>query len=283
VNRRFYYWVDILGMKNKKLKIGIFSLTCCEGCEFAILDLGEKFLKLAEKVDIINFRLLEENKHPKIEEYDVAFVEGSPITKENEKTLKKIRKNSRLLVALGNCAAMGGIHQIKNWEHAAGGSSPTNYESKRITNKSKIVKAVYKYWQYVENPAVPRLDEVVKVDFTIPACPISGEEFLEIVYNLINGKKLKEKTNPVCRECQTRGFACLLQKGQICLGPITCGGCGAVCLSGSQPCWGCRGRIKNSKGSEEAVANLLNHLTKNYPAKKIEWAKEFFGIKKELG
>jgi sulfhydrogenase subunit delta len=250
---------------NKKLKIGIFSLTCCEGCEFAILDLGEKLFKLTEKVDIVNFRLLEDNKHPKVEKYDAAFVEGSPITKENEKTLKEIRKNSKILIALGNCAAMGGVHQIKNWG-----------------DKEKINKSVYKYWKQTENPNISRLDEVVKVDFTIPACPIVGEEFLEIIYQLINGRKLKEKTNPVCYECQTNGYACLLQKGQICLGPVTAGGCGAVCLSGSQPCWGCRGKIKNSKGSGEAIANLLSHLTKNYSKEKIEWVKEFFGIKKEL-
>ena len=92
---------------NKKLKMGIFSLTCCEGCEFAVLDLGEKLLKATEKVDIINFRLLEEDEHPKIEKYDVAFVEGSPITRENRNTLKEIRKKKKILIALGNCAAMG--------------------------------------------------------------------------------------------------------------------------------------------------------------------------------
>jgi coenzyme F420-reducing hydrogenase gamma subunit len=122
----------------------------------------------------------------------------------------------------------------------------------------------------------------VKVDFTIPGCPIYGEEFLEVLYNLIKGKKLKEKTNPVCFECQIRGFECLLKKGQICLGPITTGGCNAICLEGKQPCWGCRGRIKGSKGSEEAVANLINYLTKNFPKDKVEWVKEFFGVKGEI-
>ncbi len=249
----------------KKLKIGIFSLTCCEGCEFAILDLGEQLFKLTEKIDIVNFRLLEENKYPELEKHDIAFVEGSPITKENGKMLKEIREKSKILIALGNCAAMGGIHQIKNWG-----------------DKEKINKSVYKYWKQVENPAIPRLDEVVKVDFTIPGCPIVGEEFLEIMLQLINGRLLREKTNPVCHECQTQGFPCLLQQDCVCLGPIICGGCGAICLKGGQACWGCRGRIKNSKGSEEAIANLINHLTKNFPKEKIEWIKEFFGIKKEL-
>ena len=41
-------------------KIAIVSLTSCEGCQFAILDLGKEFIKLSDQVDLGEFRLVEE-------------------------------------------------------------------------------------------------------------------------------------------------------------------------------------------------------------------------------
>jgi coenzyme F420-reducing hydrogenase gamma subunit len=40
-------------MAKEKVKIGFFSITCCEGCEFAILDLEEKLLKAFERIEIV--------------------------------------------------------------------------------------------------------------------------------------------------------------------------------------------------------------------------------------
>ena len=100
--------------KNKKLQVGIIGLTSCEGCQFSIMDLGNRFLDLLKYIEIIQFRLLEEKVFvtPKM---DICFVEGSAVTKENQKIIKEIRKQTKTLVVLGNCASMGGIHKIKNY------------------------------------------------------------------------------------------------------------------------------------------------------------------------
>ncbi len=175
-----------------KSKVAIVSLTCCEGCEFAILDLGKRFLELAKNLEVKNFRLIEEDAHMSDEKYDIVFVEGSPITKENLAKLKSLRERARILIGLGNCAVMGGIHQIKNWG-----------------DKKKIAKTVYKNPQSLDNPEIKRLDEVVKVDFVIPGCPINAEDFVVVVNNLLAGKKLRNPERPVCFECQTNGYECL--------------------------------------------------------------------------
>lgn len=247
-----------------KPKVAIISLTCCEGCAFAILDLGKKFLELEKDLDIKNFRLIEENKHLANEKYDIVFVEGSPITKENLAELKSLRKNSKILIGLGNCAAMGGIHQIKNWG-----------------NKTKIIRAVYKNTEGLDNPAIKRLDEVVKVDFVIPGCPINAEDFFEVVNNLLAGKLLRHPERPVCFECQTNGYRCLLQKNEECLGPATRGGCNAVCLKSKQACWGCRGLLNQTAGQTEGLKNFTEFLEERDGAR-AEQAEEFFGIKKEM-
>jgi coenzyme F420-reducing hydrogenase gamma subunit len=101
----------------KKTKVAFFSLTSCEGCQFALLDLGEKFFDFLREVDLIDFSLIEEMPFPKGKvEINVAFVEGLPIKKEEIDLLKKIKEESKILVAVGNCASLGGIPEMKNYQ-----------------------------------------------------------------------------------------------------------------------------------------------------------------------
>ncbi len=243
-------------MPNKKPKIAIVSLTCCEGCEFALLDLGQRFLDLAKKVDITNFRLLRDEPK-KLGHYDLCFVEGSVVTAENLEKLKKLRSVSKQLIVLGNCAQTGGVHRLKNW-----------------FGRMRALGMVYKEVKGIENKDILPISEIVKVDFEIPTCPVNAEEFLDLIYKFLAGRKFKIKQNPVCMECQARGYECLLQKGEICLGPITLGGCGAICLKSKQGCWGCRGLLE-----EPAVKKFADFLLTRHPKKEVESVLEVFGIK----
>lgn len=249
--------------KNKKLKVAIISLTSCEGCQFVMLDQGKKFLDFLGKVDLEEFKLVEDE--PVLaDRYDICLVEGNPVTKENIRFLKEMRARSKLLVVLGNCAALGGVWEIKNYG-----------------DKKKIIKSVYKKMK-VENPDIKEVDNFVKVDLTVPGCPITGEDFLETAHQLIQGKIRRLPQNPVCWECQMNGYECLLQKGEICLGPVTLAGCDAVCLKSKQACWGCRGLFDGAK-----VENLMKFLLKNFTRKQVYRVMEVFGcrdsILKELG
>ncbi|MFA6422418.1 MAG: hypothetical protein WCV92_03405 [Candidatus Buchananbacteria bacterium] len=244
--------------KNKKPKVAIISLTSCEGCQFVMLDQGQRFLELSKKIDIGDFRLIKED--PKDENYDICFVEGNPITNDNIKLLKEMRKKSKLLVVLGNCAALGGVWELKNYQA-----------------KKKTIRSVYKNIMKVANPEIKEVDNFVKVDLTIPGCPIDGDEFMEVVYQLLAGKIPRLAQNPVCYECQLNGSECLLQKGEICLGPITLAGCKAVCLKSKQACWGCRGLFEGAQ-----VENLMTLLKKNFNKDEIYRVMEVFGLKDDV-
>ena len=100
-------------MKKKK-KVAIVSLTACEGCQVALIDLGKRFFDFLKKVELVDFHLLEEKPFPK-GKIDIVFVEGNPITKEDVKILKSVRKQAKLLAVMGNCAALGGIPEMKNY------------------------------------------------------------------------------------------------------------------------------------------------------------------------
>ena len=262
----------------KKPTIAIVSLTCCEGCQVAILDLGERFLKLAEKLTIGEMGLLEETPEP--ENFDIVFVEGAPVTEANKERLFDLRKRSKILVALGACAALGGIAEIKNYQ-----------------DKNERIRYVYKNFESINNPDIKSLKELVKVDLEIPGCPINKDEFLEIAKKLILlfekgvlGEQLPQiPQQPVCYECQLKQNECLLQKGPPdtpggesrrlpCLGPIMLAGCNAPCPTNNYPCDGCRGLIKNINPD-----NLSKQLIKQgYSQQEINKILQRFGVLDEI-
>lgn len=246
----------------RKPKIGIFSLTSCEGCQFSLLDLGEKFFNFLREVELIDFPLIEEVPFPKGKiEIDLAFIEGNPITRDDISLLKKIRKESKILVALGNCAALGGIPEMKEYE-----------------GRERTIRYIYKRLDHVLNPEIKEIDNFVKVDFTIPGCPISGEEFLKFSQDLIKGKIPEICQKPVCSECPQKGTKkCFLMKKEICFGSITLAGCQAICPKNDFPCLGCRGIFKGAQ-----VKNFLKVLERFSKKEEIEEKLEIFGIKDDV-
>lgn len=248
----------------KKPKIAIVSLTSCEGCQFALLDLGEDFLRAMDQVEMIDFRLLEDGE----DEgglIDIGFVEGNPMTDANKKTLLELRKRSKLLVVIGNCAAMGGIPEIKNYHE-----------------QKQTVKHVYKYIQGIENEEVQEVDNFVKVDFTFPGCPITGEEFLKyfpiLLGNIKNVDEIpKIPDSPVCVECKKKGNRCLLLDKKPCFGPMILGGCDAVCPSSRMGCQGCRGL--RPTGNVKAMKATLKTMISD---EEFENTTEIYGLRDDI-
>jgi coenzyme F420-reducing hydrogenase gamma subunit len=245
--------------KSSKPKMAIVSLTSCEGCQFVILDLGEKFLELAEQVEMVDFRLIEDQEDPE-EDLDLVLVEGNPVTEENEKMLMKIRKRAKILVALGNCAAMGGVPEIKNYHEGVG-----------------TIKHVYKYIQGISNPEIKELDNFVKVDFTFPGCPINGEEFLKYIPELLAGRVPTIPDQPVCVECKKKGNRCLLLDKKPCFGPMILGGCDAVCPTARMTCQGCRGLRPG--GNVKAMRATLKTMIGD---EKFENIAEIYGLRDDI-
>ncbi len=243
----------------RKPKIAIASLTSCEGCQFVLLDLGEKFLELANHVEMVDFRLIEDEEDPG-EDLDLALVEGNPVTKENEALLKKLRKRSKLLAALGNCAAMGGIPEIKNYHE-----------------RTNTIKHIYKYIHGINNPEIKELDNFVKVDFTFPGCPINGEEFLRYIPELLEGRIPAIPDQPVCVECKKKGNRCLLLDKEPCFGPMILGGCDAVCPTARMTCQGCRGL--RPLGNVKAMRSTLRTMISD---EKLENIAEIYGLRDDI-
>jgi len=172
------------------------------------------------------------------------------------------------LVAIGACACMGGVQQIKNY----GGG------------KDEMVKWVYPNIKGIDNPDIVPISKVVKVDLEIPGCPINTEEFWVLARKLIKGQIPKIPQRPVCYECQLRENSCLLQKGLPCFGPLALGGCGAPCPSSNYPCDICRGPLKdnNLENIKKILAEKALPTGRQADEKTIEMIMERFGAKDEV-
>lgn len=249
-------------VKNKKIKkpkLAIVSLTSCEGCQFALLDLGERFLNLANEVEMVDFRLIEDEEDSG-QDLDLALVEGNPITEANVELLKKVRKRAKILAVLGNCAAMGGVPEIKNYQEGA-----------------NTAKHVYKYIHGIKNPEIIELDNLVKVDFVFPGCPINAQEFLKYFPELIKGNIPVIPDLPVCVECKKAGNRCFLLDKKPCFGPMILGGCEAVCPTAGMSCQGCRG-LRPGANVEAMRATLKPMMTDE----EFENTAEIYGLRDEI-
>ena len=95
-----------------KLKLATVWLDGCSGCHMSFLDMDERLLELAEIVDLVYSPLVDAKDFP--DEVDIALVEGSVASVDDEKKIRKIRAHSKLLVAMGDCAVTGNVPAMRN-------------------------------------------------------------------------------------------------------------------------------------------------------------------------
>ncbi|AMQ18960.1 NAD(P)-dependent hydrogenase/sulfhydrogenase 2 subunit delta [Thermococcus peptonophilus] len=208
-----------------KLKLGVFELTDCGGCALNVLFLYEKFFDLLEFYEIGEFHMAS-NLHEK-DHYDVALVTGTVSTHRDLKVLREARNRSNYLIALGTCATHGNVQ----------GSIEMPIREK--------LKAVYgdegNPMRAIDSKPVV---EHVAVDLAIPGCPYNKEELYQALMDMAKGIDPVRPDYPVCVECKLNEYECVLvKKGLPCLGPITLGGCNAICIKSGLGCIGCRGPL----------------------------------------
>jgi len=209
-----------LGVPLHRPRVAFFEFTACEGCQLQILNNEATLLDFLSLVEVVSFR---EAMKEHSDDYEIAFVEGSITRADEAARLKKIRKNARVLVAMGSCACFGGVNQLKN-----------RFDQKWIKQE------VYGKFPIESEKARP-LSDIVDVDLEIYGCPIKKEEVEKIVTNLVLGKAVTHPKYPVCMECMANDNICLYKVGEPCLGPVTRAGCDAWCPGSRFGCWGCRG------------------------------------------
>ena len=259
-----------------KLKLASYWAAACGGCDVAILDVHEKILDIAAAADIVFWPIATDFKYSDVEampdgNIDVTLFHGAVRNSENEHLAQLLRAKSKVLVAFGSCAHIGGIPGLAN-----------------LFTREEIFKRVYQESQSTVNPekvepqpkfAVPEgeltipefydtvktLDQVVDVDYYVPGCPPTPKQIWNVVQVIVSGQLppkgtvvgASEKTQ--CDECtrkkqekkilrfkriataQPDPDQCFLEQGFLCMGPVTRGGCDTRCQLSGVGCRGCYG------------------------------------------
>jgi NAD-reducing hydrogenase small subunit len=166
--------------KDKKLRLATIWLDGCSGCHMSFLDIDERLLLLAEKVDVVFSPLVDVKEFP--EDVDITLVEGALGTEEDLHKLMKIRPRTKILVAFGDCAITANIPSMRN---PFGVEETLNHVYLEMgADRPQIpVQGV--------PPLLPRalpLHNHVKVDVFIPGCPPSADTIFFALNELIEGR-----------------------------------------------------------------------------------------------
>jgi len=268
-------------MSEGKPKIALYWCASCGGCEEAVVDLAEDLLKITEKVDIVFWPVAIDAKKEDLEklrdgEILVSFINGAIRLSEHEEMVKLLRRKSKLIVAYGSCSYMGGIPSLANLYpreeilRYVAMEAPTVENPDKTTFKEKaMINGVELELPRFLEKARP-LDEIVEVDYYIPGCPPTPQVTLKAIETLLSGNLpprgsvIGASDKSLCNECPLNSTKpekllvkkykrlahaeidpekCLLAQGIPCLGPVTRGGCNALCIKAGMPCTGCFGPL----------------------------------------
>jgi len=207
-----------------KPKVGFYDISGCQGCLLSVIFNEDDILQIINRIDLKEFRFIMDDKYNG--SLDICFIEGTVVNKDDEEMIKKLRKRSKMVVALGTCACHGNIPALRNWA-----------DEKELDN----LKYDKKYEDMKDIGKPQPITKFIKVEYRVPGCPPDREEIRSFIKEILLGKTFRNYPDPVCKECRLFENGCLLDENEICLGPLTNGGCGAVCTTNGFECYGCRG------------------------------------------
>ncbi|MCW8923475.1 MAG: sulfhydrogenase subunit delta [Gammaproteobacteria bacterium] len=224
-----------------KPTVAVHKFSSCDGCQLALINLGEPLLVLTQLVDILHFA--EAGPLDEDAKVDIAIIEGSISASHDIERIKKIRDNSSYLITVGACATSGGIQALRN-----------------MADTKQWITGIY------ANPSVidsldnsSPIKDYVKVDLELWGCPINQRQIINAIRALLFGVMPVEEHDKICMECKRHQSVCVMvTKGEPCMGPVTRTGCGALCPSVGRDCFGCYGPAENP--NTQAMANRLEGL-----------------------
>jgi F420-non-reducing hydrogenase small subunit len=278
-----------------KPKVAFNWASSCGGCEIAIFELGTRLIDVANKIDIVFWPAVFDYKYSDLEampekSIDVTFFNGAIQNSENEHLAKLLRAKSKIMVAFGACAQLGGIPALANTTSRDQIFASSYVETPTTENPEKIMphtevqtkEGVLTIPEFYDT--VKTLDQTVAVDYYVPGCPPVGDQVSKVINQFVEGTMppkgavLGASDKSLCDECKrtrtdrkitklVRTYQtipdpqkCLLEQGIICMGPATRGGCGSICLDANMPCRGCYGPLPKTIDQGAKMLSALSSI-----------------------
>ncbi|RII30332.1 MAG: oxidoreductase [Geobacter sp.] len=159
-----------------RIKLATAWLSGCSGCHMGILNLHGGLMELFQLCDLVYSPLADFKEYPA--EVDIALIEGAISNRDNLEMARIIRRYTKKVVSLGDCAINGNVAALRN----PGG-------------KAAVLEAAYA--DPVNKPVVfgecvpPLFDkvlplhQVIPVDAFIPGCPPEPEAIRVALHRVI--------------------------------------------------------------------------------------------------
>jgi len=215
--------------EHRRPRLAVHKFSSCDGCQLAMLNLGEGLLDLARQFEFVHFAefgvLAEEA------EADIAIVEGSIGTPHDVERIRAVRARSRYVIALGACATSGGIQALRNLHDA-----------------SQWTSDIYAHPDWIDSlDTASPLSAYTRVDLELSGCPVNALQLQAVLRDLLSGVAPTLSHDKLCAECKRRGLTCVVvARGEPCLGTVTQTGCGVLCPAVGRACYGCFGPAERS-------------------------------------
>lgn len=165
-----------------KPKVATDWMGDCAGCHMSLLDMDERLLVVLGKVDLTSSPITD-LKHPPEEGVELGVLSGSINNTSNVAVARMMRKRSKCLVALGDCAVMGGVLSMRN-----------SFDMKEALERAYIdtestVDGFIPQSEELAKPIRNRpVDQMVKVDYHLPGCPPSADAIFHVLNEIAEGR-----------------------------------------------------------------------------------------------
>jgi NAD-reducing hydrogenase small subunit len=163
-----------------KKRLATVWLDGCSGCHMSFLDMDERLIELASKVDLVYSPLVDAKEFPA--DVDITLVEGAVSSEEDLHKIRTIRGRTKTLVSLGDCAVTANVPAMRN---------PFTVQS--VYDRAYCENVTLA--PGIPDQVIPRLlpyarpvHEVVNVDVYIPGCPPSADVIYYALTELLEGR-----------------------------------------------------------------------------------------------
>jgi len=153
----------------------------------SFLDMDERLLILADKVDVVCSPVVDPKEFPM--GVDLTLVEGAVSSHHDLEKAYIIRERSKFVISLGDCAVTGNVPAMRN-----------PYEVEELFRRAYVENATWPETPEQRSKLLPKhnvppheriarpLHEIIKVDLYVPGCPPPADAIWFVLTELLAGR-----------------------------------------------------------------------------------------------